>query len=163
MKPARVLPVAFSTLLAACGGGGSDAPAPELLWQAQASASGIEAGVGRIALRLSAPYDLTGRVTGEACVEGTWSQTLTAAATVRLDVSPSGLLVLGAPVQVGRSGNGGAVVEIPFRICQAAGSAPPEDGGTVSLGLVIRSVGGAGSPLGAYSVTARWSVIGTRG
>ena len=159
-------------LVAACAmsigcGGGSDDPAPVLLWQATASASGAPdatetQGRSQWSTRLiAAPVLHLGRpYSGEACIEGSWTQTMTATATVRFDLSTAGPPVQpgGVPLQITRTAAAGETLTIPFRVCGPVNST----GGLFAVEALpsIRSVGGSTFALGAYSVTARWSVVG---
>jgi hypothetical protein len=157
-RPARILPIAFSTLLAACGGG-SDAPPPELLWQSAAEQSGDGAGLLTLSfsLRPAAAFSLSGPATGEECVEGEVRQTVTGAGEVIARVEPFGLAVRSGALVITRTATAAGVLTFPFRLCRA------EDRGTATLDASVRVTlqPSNGRTLGAYTASARWTYIGS--
>jgi hypothetical protein len=161
---ALLIPAALA-LLSACGGGGNEPP-PELIWQATASSSGIpEEPTGRTQwspqLIAAGGFTPARPFSGEACIEGTWSQTLLHDATVEIAISTAGLPLQqsGSRARFVASGLAGATLSIPFRICR------PAEGpglGTLAVEAFPRAICTIGNfrCLGAYSVNVRWSVVG---
>ena len=85
---------------------------------------------------------------------------MTAAALVRFQLSTAGVAIQpgGSRLQIERTAAAGETFVIPFRFCSAVTGTPAQY--EVEASPRIGTAGGSTFALGAYSVTARWSITG---
>lgn len=162
-KTAAALLIALSATLAACGGGGDDDGADAVLLTAKTTASEPNA-ANRFANDWLVTYQspksqtgLTGDIRYQACVTGTWRQTLKADATLRLTVS-----VFGQPVRTIDNvvGKAGADNVIQFSACAETTTKavqPFYPGGSATFQLRAMD-NRANFPVDGYDVEMNWTV-----
>ena len=166
--PRALLIPAFLALLTACGGGGDDAPPeppPVLLYEgtgAWADTAPDERAARSITFRPTPAVTLSTGYRGRECVTGTWTQQATRAGQFRLQMQAESFavrLVSGSYTVFATATQPGPVV-VPFAFCGDGESTFPNNSRSAALTITASSLGG--NMIGAYSVTARWSIEGRR-
>lgn len=157
---ALLIPAVLALLTACGGGGGEEAPAPAVLWEAtaQSSAVGPPPTPERwlISLAPAAPMTLSRPAFGEECVTGVWRQTVTRAGPLRLRIETFNFAV-SSPLNIDQTADGPGVVEFPFRLCRPS-DLPFASTRDLSLRLSLNQL--ASANLDGYAVEVRWQFVG---